>query len=112
MALLKQLNIALSFVLEIAMLAAYAYWGYHAVTGPLRWLLAIAAPLLAAVVWGLLLAPKARRRVGSTAGIALSTVLFLLAALALFTSGQPGLGIAMLALTVVNRALLAAWHQW
>jgi hypothetical protein len=112
MSVLKQLNIALSFVLEIAMLAAYAHWGYHAVTGPLRWLLAIAAPLLAAVVWGLFLAPKATRRLGSAAGIIVSTVLFLLAGLALFASGQPGLGIAMLALTAVNRALLAVWKQW
>jgi hypothetical protein len=108
----KQLNIALSFVLEIAMLAAYAYWGYHAVTGPLRWLLAVAAPLLAAVLWGLFLAPRARRRLGSTAGIVVSAVLFLLAGLALVASAQPALGAAMLIAAVVNRTLLAVWKQW
>ena len=41
------------------MLAALAFWGYVVGEGP-AWLLGVGAPVLAAVVWGAFVAPKAR----------------------------------------------------
>lgn len=57
---IKMLNLALRFVLELALLAAFGYWGFK--TGgrlPARWLLGIGVPLLAAMIWGMFLSPKA-----------------------------------------------------
>ena len=58
---LKALNAGLAFALELAMLAALGYWGYK-FGGALwlKWLLAIALPVLAATGWGLFL-PRGRR---------------------------------------------------
>ncbi len=110
---MKQINVALSFLLEVATLAAFAYWGFHATANPwVRWLLAIGVPLAVIVVWGRYLAPKAAHRAGLTVGVAASSGLFGLAALALVAAGQPAAGVALLILAAVNRALVVAWRQW
>ena len=51
---LKPLNLGLRFVLELCMLVALGIWGFSE-----NVVLGIAAPLAAAVVWGLWIAPKA-----------------------------------------------------
>jgi hypothetical protein len=53
----KQANLALRFVLELAALATLGYWGATADKGRLvRVGLAVAAPLVAAIAWVLALA--------------------------------------------------------
>ena len=44
--------LAVSFLLELAALAAFGYWGWRSTEGPLRFILAIGLPVLLAVVWG------------------------------------------------------------
>jgi hypothetical protein len=44
--------LAVRFLLELAALVAFGYWGWHATDGPLRFILAIELPLLLAVIWG------------------------------------------------------------
>jgi hypothetical protein len=54
-------NDALRFALELAALAAFAYWGVK--TGgtlATQIVLAVALPIVAAMAWGLLVSPKAR----------------------------------------------------
>ncbi len=50
-------NLALRFLLELGALAALGVWGWHAVPGGLRYLLALLAPALAAVIWGVFRVP-------------------------------------------------------
>jgi hypothetical protein len=50
-------NAALRFVLELAALAALAYWGWTTHTGLLRVGWAVGLPLVAALVWGLFRVP-------------------------------------------------------
>ena len=54
-------NDGLRFTLELAALTALAYWGFSEHDGAVQWLLGLGAPLLAAVVWGAFVAPKASR---------------------------------------------------
>jgi hypothetical protein len=113
MARLKAINKGLSFLLEIAMLAAFGYWSFHAVENQwLRWVAAIGVPLVVFILWGLFLAPVAGRRTDSTLCVAASVVLFNLAALAFFSTNQPYLGATMLILTIINRTLVVIWKQW
>lgn len=113
MSALKRVNLALSWLLEIAMLAAFAYWGLR--TGSSLWLkllLGIGAPVAVIFLWGVLLAPRSGRRVQSTLGLVLSLALFYLAALALYQAQQPALGAVMLIAAALNRTLAVIWKQW
>ena len=53
------LTLALRFGLEITALVAYEVWGWHAGEGALRLGLAAGLPLLAALLWGAVVAPRA-----------------------------------------------------
>ena len=103
----------LSFFLELGMLAAFGYWGFYGGRNTLlKWALGIGIPVLVAVLWGFLLAPKAVNRLPITGGVTLSMALFLLAAAALFFARQPALAIGFAVLAILNRMLIVFWQQW
>ena len=105
-------NLALRFILELCILASLAYWGFHTGNDTLqKLLLGIGTPLLAAIVWGTFLSPKASVRLGDPWKLALEVVVFGLAIAALYAAGQHGLSWAFAVLAIVNRALLTVWHQ-
>ena len=111
--ILKGVNTALAFALELAMLVGFGYWGYHA--GPnsvVGWVLAIGLPVVAISVWGAFFAPRAARRLPLVPGALLSLGLFLLAALAFGSARQPLAGGILAAVSVVNRVLVLLWRQW
>ena len=109
---LKFLNLALRFLLELCMLAALAYWGYHAGDGLLMQLvLAVGAPLVAAVIWGLFIAPRASRRLADPARLLLELVLWVAAAVGLAAAGQPTLAAIFAVVVAVNLVLGMVWGQ-
>jgi hypothetical protein len=55
-------NLAVKFALELATLAAFAYWGGTVGAGAVPLLVGIAAPFLTVALWGRFAAPRARRR--------------------------------------------------
>ena len=77
------------FLCELAMLAALAFWGYVVGEGPWAWLLGVGAPVMAAVVWGTFVAPKARIPVSAPLRVQIELVLYALAAVGLSAAGQP-----------------------
>jgi hypothetical protein len=107
---LQSINFALTFLLELAMLAAYAYWGFQAghitIT---KILLGVGVPLLVAVVWGFLMAPRSSMRLRGAAYLALKIILFGLAIAALFVLGNRVLGIVFAVVFVINTVLLYVW---
>jgi hypothetical protein len=106
---MKAANLALRFLLELAALAGLAYWGAHTGSAVVKVLLAIVAPLLAAIVWGLFAAPKAARRLPRGPRVAVEAAVFGLAAAGLAVAGQGVMAAVFLALVVVNGALVYAW---
>ncbi|MFI6445800.1 YrdB family protein [Kitasatospora sp. NPDC050543] len=100
-------NAALAFALEIGMLAALCYWGIHTGRGPVgKTLLAIGAPVLAGVVWGLFLAGGGPRyELPVPARIVIKLAVFGLAALALSASGRTTLGLVLGALALLTVAV-------
>jgi hypothetical protein len=65
------LNLAVRFALELAALAALAYWGWTRDEGLLRIVLAVGLPLLAAVLWAVFRTPgdDARAAIVAVPGI-------------------------------------------
>jgi hypothetical protein len=99
-------NLGLRFLLELALLAALAYWGWH----EQGVVLAIVLPLLAAVVWGAFVAPKARFPVSVPVRLAIELTLFGLAVAGLFAAGADVLAIALAAGVAVSDAI-HYWHR-
>src|SRR5262249_54271077 len=82
---LRGANEALAFLLEIAALVAVGVWGYHVGSGvPVKVALAIAVPVLVAVVWGLFAAPRAVVKLPLWGVLVVKALVFGAAALALY----------------------------
>ena len=108
----KQANLALRFVLELAALAALGYWGATADKGRLvRIGLAAAAPLVAATAWVLFVAPGATFDVGPVARFVAELLVFGAAAAGLLVRGRRGLAVVLAGIYVVNRVLMEVWNQ-
>ena len=112
MELLKNINLALAFLLELCMLAALGYWGFTLDQGlAIRVGAGLGVPLLAAVVWGVLLAPRASNRLQEPLHMILELIIFGLAIAALYAAGRPGLALAFAIVYLINLVLRYAWGQ-
>ena len=86
-------------MLELCALAALAVGGAH-----VSIVLAVAAPLLAAAVWGQFVSPKAAGRVSEPVRWAIETAVFLAAAAALVVAGSPVPAIVFAVVALLNGA--------
>jgi hypothetical protein len=102
-------NLGLAFLLELAALAALAYWGYRLdASAGVRW---VGAPLALALTWSRIAAPTARRRLARTPLLGFKLVVFTLAAALLYSTGRHVLAIVFEAATLLNLGLGVAWRQ-
>jgi hypothetical protein len=103
----RGLNLAIAFLIEIAALAAFCWWGFT-LSSPLwtRVIAGIGAPVVVAIVWGLFAAPRARFTLGFGPTMAVKFVVFALATAALITGGAVVLGILFAVIVVVNTVLI------
>ncbi len=107
MTILQAINLGIRFVLELCLLAALGYWGFQLDQGLLLRIVAgIGAPLLAATVWGMFVAPKAANQLADPARFGVELTLFALGAGALWLAERPSLGAALLIAYLINRGLM------
>ena len=106
------LNLAVRFILEIAVLVAIGYWGWTQHDGFVRYLLAIGGPILAAVLWGTFAVPDDPSRSGKAPvpvpgilRLALELAIFAFATWALYDAGSGLLALLLAAIVVVHYAL-------
>jgi len=103
---MKAVNLAVRFVLELCLLAALAYDGLQ-----LNVALAVCAPAVAAIVWGLFVSPKATFPPARSIWVAVQVVLFAAAVAGLAAAGDGVLAALFGAAVAVNLSLLLFWHQ-
>jgi len=112
MSALRIINLGIRFLLELAALAAFGYWGATLRTsGALRALLAIVLPLAVALLWGLFISPKARYSAGRPGQVGFGLVVFLAAALLLRERGHDAMATGFAVTAVISSALLYALPQ-
>ncbi len=109
--MIKPANLALKFLLELAALAAFAIWGADAASGALAIALAIAAPLVVALLWARLAAPRSTHRLPLRTRAPFELGVFALAALALLADGHPVAALVFAALAALNAVGLTAFDQ-
>ena len=105
-------NRGLRFLLEVAALLAIAYWGFE--TGdslPVGIALALAAPTVVAIVWGVLGSPKAALPVSDRWRLLLEGLVFGAATAGLYAVGHPIVAGLFAGLVVGNHALMQLWEQ-
>ncbi|GAB4451730.1 MAG: YrdB family protein [Anaerolineae bacterium] len=112
MQLIKWINLGLRFLLELGLLAALGYWGFT-VGGsmPAKIGLGLGAPLLAALVWGVFLAPASARRLVEPWRLLAELVIFGGAVAALISAGAPTVAWVFGILVVLNKILMLIWRQ-
>ncbi|EIJ78183.1 hypothetical protein PB1_11504 [Bacillus methanolicus PB1] len=112
MAVIKLLNLALRFVLELCALAALAYWGYQAGKSPILKIgLGAGTPLLAALIWSTFGAPGSSMELSEPLRFLLEFVIYGTAAAALFASGHTNLARTFILLVIINSLLMFYWKQ-
>src|SRR5712664_1954822 len=104
---LLAVNLGLRFLIELAALAALGYWGSQAGRGTTAHVLfAISAPLGAAVLWGLFVAPKAAIRVSEAVRLAIELLVYAAATAGLAGADQTVLAIVFAVVAVANSTLV------
>lgn len=112
MATLRVINLAVRFFLELAALAAFAYWS-ATLPAPtaVRVVFTIFAPIGVAFLWGMFISPKAPRSTGRAGQAGLGLVVFLAAAATLLDRGHVALAVAFGSIAVVSSLVLYALPQ-
>ncbi len=94
------------------MLAAFAYWGFTAGSNLAEKLVfGLGAPLVAATIWGLFMAPKSPRRLSPGWYSVVDLVLFGLSILAVCAAGLPVAALVYACIYAFNRILMLVWKQ-
>jgi hypothetical protein len=104
-------NDGLRFVLELGVLASLAYWALTSHTGVRRWVLALGAPLLAAVVWAVFVNPAGAAATGDPARLLLEGAVFGSGAAAMLAVGRSRLALTFVAVAAVHLVLTFALDQ-
>ena len=100
---MKAANLGLRFLLELAALAALAYWGWG-----VSWVLAIAAPAAWVALWATFGSPKAKVTLSPPQRVVFEAVVFGAAAVGLWAAGQAVWAVALFAAWAANKAVLTA----
>ena len=103
---MKVANDVARFLVELATLAAVAYWGFHEHSSwVLKLVLGVGSPLVIAAIWGIWMAPQSRRRAPESLRVLIELAIFGGATAALIASDATVLAIVFAVVAVVNAAL-------
>lgn len=112
MQLIKGANLLLRFLLELLALGALGYWGFMTGSATLtKVALGVGAPLVAAVVWGTFLSPRAPVQLPWGVVLVLQAVVFASAAAALAATGNRTLALVFGVIVLTNAILMYVWQQ-
>jgi len=110
--LIKGVNLALRFLLELCALGALGYWGFKTGDGLIaKIILGIGAPLVAVVVWGTFVSPQAPVQLPGLVVLVLQVLVFGSAAAGLAAAGHRTLALVFGMIVVINAILMYVWRQ-
>jgi hypothetical protein len=109
---LKDINLAVRFLLELAVLGAFVHWGFRVGrTISSRVALGVGIPIIIAVIWALFVAPESTVDTSGTVKFIIELVIFAAAVAVLARLREYRLATALAAIYIINRILMAVWNQ-
>ncbi len=110
--LIRGANLLLRFLVELCALGALGYWGFKTGSGLVAKIgIGIGAPLVAAVVWGVFVAPRAPVQLPWSLTLVLQVLIFGSAAAGLVATGHRSLAVVFVLLVLINAVLMYVWGQ-
>lgn len=104
--MLKTINQTVAFLLEIAMLIAFGYYGMHRPWSLLpKLLFTILLIAVAILLWGRFAAPKSQRRLEMPYLAIFSISMFLISAFLLYQTGYKNAGILIAVLAIISQTI-------
>ncbi|MCQ6557167.1 YrdB family protein [Paenibacillus mendelii] len=108
----KYANLCLRFLIELCALTALGYWGFYAGKGYLvKIILGIGLPLLAAVIWGMFVSPKASIPTTGIIRFLLEICVLGAGGVALYAAKYDKLAILYAIVMMVNLTFTYLWKQ-
>ncbi len=109
---MRDINLGLRFVLELAALAGFLVFGLRASDEAIiSVFLGLGLPLVAMAAWGTFISPKAPRRIDDPVRLGIEVGIFGLAALALVASGFVVAGVLLAVAAGISLLLMVLWDQ-
>ncbi|MGG0238133.1 YrdB family protein [Bacillus rhizoplanae] len=110
--IIKSVNLAIRFLLELCALASLGYWGFQVGKSVYtKFVFGIGSPLLFAILWGTFIAPKASLKLPEPYKFLLELVIFGVTSSALYFVDKTILAIILGMVFIINRILLMIWKQ-
>jgi hypothetical protein len=110
--IILNLNLAISFLLELFALAALGYWGFTIRKGwGIKIICGLGAPILAAFIWGLYVAPHATYKLPYVIQQAIGLGVFAISIYALYRRGKSTWATIFGVILVVNRLIDYVWEH-
>jgi chromate transport protein ChrA len=109
--IIKNINKGIMFLLEVCMLIALSYWGFHAHIGLPAYVYGITTPVLAAILWSVFAAPKSKRRLRMPYRAFFSFAIFCIAAILLYQTGLTNYAIVFIAIAFVCEILAYSFED-
>jgi hypothetical protein len=105
--IIKAINLVTAFLLEIAMIVAFGYFGYHYPENfAMKYIFMIGFPLMATILWGFLAAPKSKHRLQKLPRLIFALTIFGAAIFLLNSTGKTMLAAVFAILVIINQLLL------
>jgi hypothetical protein len=98
-------SIASRYLFQMGAIGAVSYWGFSLGDGALAVVYSIAAALLVAVAWEMLIGPRSKLSTPPWVRELLAVIVITLSALALASAGEPELAVGFLAAALISSLL-------
>jgi len=109
---IKQINLLVSFLLEVGLIILAGYWGFHqSENSILKYILAIGVPSVIILLWGIWAAPKSKRRLKNPVRTTFKLAMMALAVFFGYATGQPVLVVCFAVITILNVSLAYLFSQ-
>lgn len=108
----KVINLVIRFLLELVILFALGYWGFHYDSNLIiQIVLGVGLPLITAIIWGKTISPKATMKLPMIGVIGIELMIFGAAFLCLLCEGFQAFAIIFIIVSVVNRYIIIKYNQ-